>query len=229
MASHADQLILVDELRRAERQATLARLARAFAHLIGTPLNVISGRAGLIRAAASDEATLENARRIELQVERLAERIRRLIDHLTFQEPDAKLADLSSVVEQALDLYRPLALARGVELVHSGTETESRQIERTATLLVLTNLLSMSLFVVPAGARVELSQHGEGSNRVVFELSVPGFQPPTFRIDSLEPPERSDSTGPYNQVLTLCYAIAEQGGGKLEVLPERLRFTSPVS
>src|SRR6188768_3684146 len=73
-----DRLVLTDELRRAERHAIVSRLSSVFAHLIGTPLNVIAGRAALIKSNPESAAALENATRIEQQVERLAVRIRRL-------------------------------------------------------------------------------------------------------------------------------------------------------
>src|SRR5688500_10143930 len=83
-------LALLDELRQAERRAAISRVASVIGHLIGTPLNVIAGRAALIRANPSPEAALENAQRIEQQVERLALRIRRLIDYLTAPEPEPR-------------------------------------------------------------------------------------------------------------------------------------------
>ena len=63
-----DRLVLLDRLRQAERLAVSSRVASVIGHLIGTPLNVIAGRAALIRANPSDESTIENARRIEEQV-----------------------------------------------------------------------------------------------------------------------------------------------------------------
>src|SRR6185312_4299117 len=88
------KLALFDHLRQTEIRATSARVASVIGHLIGTPLNVIAGRAALIRSNPSAEYSIENARRIEEQVERLAQRIRRLIEYLTAPEPagDARSA-----------------------------------------------------------------------------------------------------------------------------------------
>src|SRR5688572_7221301 len=81
-----DPLLLADDLRRAERHAIVSRLSSVFAHLIGTPLNVIAGRAALIKSNPEGASALENATRIEQQVERLAFRIRRLIEYWTMVE-----------------------------------------------------------------------------------------------------------------------------------------------
>src|SRR5262245_48836625 len=82
-------LLLAERLRHAERRAAAFRVASAIGHLIGTPLNVIAGRAALIRHAQDpgnlrDAATpADHARRIEEQIERLTVEVRRLIDYLT--------------------------------------------------------------------------------------------------------------------------------------------------
>src|SRR5512134_3020197 len=91
-------LARVDELRQAERRAASARMVSVAGHLIGTPLNVIAGRAALIRSSASPEAIEENVRRIEEQVERLALRIRRLIDYFGLAEPGLKRRQVADVV-----------------------------------------------------------------------------------------------------------------------------------
>src|SRR5690348_18408500 len=90
------KLALFDDLRQAERRAVSSRVASVIAHLIGTPLHVIAGRASLIRAAPKDDSVAENARRIEEQVERLAARIRALIDYLTLPEPASRREDVAA-------------------------------------------------------------------------------------------------------------------------------------
>ena len=60
-------LARLDTLRQAERRAASARMVSVAGHLIGTPLNVIAGRAALIRSNPAPEAVEENVRRIEEQ------------------------------------------------------------------------------------------------------------------------------------------------------------------
>src|SRR5262245_8124929 len=112
--SPENRLTLLDELRQAERRAVSSRVASVIAHLIGTPLHVIAGRASLIRAAPKDDTVAENARRIEEQVERLAARIRALIDYLTLPEPASRREDVAAVAEGALELYKVIGNERRV-------------------------------------------------------------------------------------------------------------------
>jgi signal transduction histidine kinase len=214
-----DRLVLTDELRRAERHAIVSRLSSVFAHLIGTPLNVIAGRAALIKSNPESAAALENATRIEQQVERLAVRIRRLIDYWTSVDVDRGLHPVSTIVRDALALHAPVAAARRIAIVVEPEQLPERVLERMSTLVVLTNLLSLSTLVAPPDSRIELTISMPGADSVLFELTVPGFEPPSSRIDRLDPPEEDHdrSRAERLQVLSVCHAVAEQRGAQLEV------------
>ena len=233
MESPPDRLVLTDELRRAERHAIVSRLSSVFAHLIGTPLNVIAGRAALIKSNPESAAALENASRIEQQVERLAFRIRRLIDYWTMVDVDHALVDVEAIVSDALALQRPVAAARKLEIVVDTSGLPSRSLERMSTLVVLTNLLSLSTLVAPPGSRIELSVTAPDPDSVLFEFTVPGFEPPASRIDRLDPPEedRDRSRAERLQVLSVCHAVAEQRGAHLDVRSAdraQIRFRCPT-
>ena len=105
----ANLLTRLDQLRHTERRAASARMVSMVGHLIGTPLNVIAGRASLIRTNPTPEGIDENVRRIEEQVERLSLRIRRLIDYFGVTEPEAEPCAVSDVLGECLALYRPVA------------------------------------------------------------------------------------------------------------------------
>ena len=228
-----DVLVLTDDLRRAERHAIVSRLSSVFAHLIGTPLNVIAGRAALIKSNPESAAALENAARIEQQVERLAFRIRRLIEYWTMVEADHALHDVSAILADALALQSPAAAARNVQIVVEPSELPKRVLERMSTLVILTNLLSLSALVAPPGSSVEVSVTSPDPDSVLFEFTVPGFEPPSSRIDRLDPPEedRDRSRAERLQVLSVCHAVAEQRGAHLDVrAAERaqIRFRCPA-
>lgn len=219
--SVAEPLTLVDELRRAERRATGFEIASAIAHMIGTPLHVISGRASLIRGAPDDPSVADNARRIEEQVERLAERMRAFIAHLTLPEPAATSEPVGGLVERALTLCAPAAKARGVTFELATRAAPELAVPTSSTLLVLTGLLAFAARVAPSGAACPLSVDVNDEGRLVFSLGVPGLEPLAGRLDSLEP-----SAGPVSlpreelQALSLSAAIARRRGGSVEVVAE---------
>jgi signal transduction histidine kinase len=212
------RLSMLDDLRQAERRAVSSRVASVVAHLIGTPLHVIAGRASLIRAAPADASVAENARRIEEQVEKLARRIRGLIDYLMLPEPDTMPELAENVVVLALSVYTPVAVERGGAIVRVGEPLPEVKIDGTSGLIVLTSLLSLATRIAPRGAATELGACVTDDQRVLFELTVPGLVPPVARLDTLEPPEQIDPERVEElQVLSVCSAIARRGNGSIEV------------
>lgn len=209
-----------DELRQAERRAASARVASVIGHLIGTPLNVIAGRAALIRTNQTPEAVGENVRRIEEQVERLAQRIRRLIEYLSVTDPPPEARRVAEVLNETVALYGPVASERGVVLSANANGAGQLSVDCQPTLLVLTTLLSLATRTTLAGGAILVSAKEHGAKLVLFELSLPGLEAPPSRVDRLEPPEQGtgyDSDA--MQVLSICLGIARRNGGGLEVVP----------
>lgn len=212
-----DRLILLDRLRQDERMAVTSRVASMIGHLIGTPLNVIAGRAAMIRSNPNDESAVENARRIEEQVDRLAQQIRRLIEYLTAPDPAVERRSVAEMLEDALGLYRPLAERRGVRLNEPVVPLPEGAIDSTSALIVLTSLLSLSLRLTPAGGEVTVGV-GQADAGVFFDLSVPAMHPTPQRLDRLDPPEQKTARvgADQLQVLSVCHAIARRAEGRLE-------------
>lgn len=218
------RLSRLDCLRQAERRAAISRVASVIAHLIGTPLHVIAGRAALIRSNPSPESVQENARRIEAQVERLAQRIRKLIDYLTSPELESEPQSVDDLIGEALSLYVPIAALRNIELVSVGGPAQA-VVQGTPALLVLTSLFSLGVRVAAPGARIELGCQPMPESALAFELSIPGVAVPKGNIDHLDPPDDGGADAETLQVLSVCNAIARQYGGRLQLgdtAPERL-------
>jgi signal transduction histidine kinase len=80
-------LELYDALAQHQLRDAGAEVAAAIAHAVGTPLNVISGRAELIRHDPAN--ALAQVTRIEEQVKKLANGLRQLVDYLAVPDPRA--------------------------------------------------------------------------------------------------------------------------------------------
>jgi signal transduction histidine kinase len=212
--------VLAEQLRHAERRAATFRVAWAIGHLIGTPLNVIAGRAALIRSAADAGGSAEHARRIEEQVERLALEIRKLIDYLTPPDPTSEPGSVAGVIEDAIALSLPFAAEQGVAIDPPVGDLPSASVDRVSTLLVLTTLLSLAVRKSPRGQAVRLRIGGTESmeKSLSFELTAPGMEQPGGRIDRLEPPDdASRGTSEAMQALSICFAVAQRRGGDVRV------------
>lgn len=226
------ELVLIDRVRRVERRALAAQIVSVVGHFIGTPLNVIAGRAALIRRDPNPASIEENVHRIEEQVERLAQRIRRLIEYLAAAESEIDLRPAGEVMADAVALTAPIATYRGVSL-QTPAEGLSDPVDGLYALAVLTSLLSLAANVAPSGSAVAFGASSEPSC-VRFRLVVPGMTPPETRIDRIEPPADREANGPETlQTLTLCSALAQKSGGRVEVAAEgssksTITFSCPI-
>jgi signal transduction histidine kinase len=87
-----------EQLRHAERLATVGRLAAGIAHELGTPLNIVSGRARMIvRGKVEGPAVTEYARSIADQADRMTASIQRLLDFSRRREPHKQHVNLTAV------------------------------------------------------------------------------------------------------------------------------------
>jgi two-component system, NtrC family, sensor kinase len=207
-----------DDLRQAERRAASTRMISVTGHLIGTPLNIIAGRAALIRSNLSADAVEGNVRRIEEQVERLSLRIRRLIDYFGLPEPPAGRRTVAETLAECLGIYGPIATLRGIELRLCADGVEGAFMDATLAPLVLTTLLSLGIRRTAAGQTISVDASEQGASALTFELVLPGIEPPPANFERLEPPEQGAPCDPDAlEVLAICLGLARRSGGGLSV------------
>src|SRR5512133_122344 len=149
------------QLRHAERLTTIGKLASGIAHEIGTPLNVISGRAELIASGTLSPVAVTNCAQIVIeQTERVAAIIRQLLDFATRGGTKVCRTDLTDLVETTALLLAPIAAKTGVKIVCSGAHIEA-SLNRSEMQQVITNLLTNAIHAMPSGGTVEIETHIE--------------------------------------------------------------------
>ena len=97
---------LEEQLRKTERLAELGTLASGMAHEIGTPMNVILGRAELLMRKASEESTKKGLETIVTQVERITKIMNQLLSFARKRAIERRLTDLSVVIANVLDMLQ---------------------------------------------------------------------------------------------------------------------------
>jgi signal transduction histidine kinase len=101
----AARVLALEQLRHADRLATAGKLAAGIAHELGTPLNVVSARARLIRQGALEPDEIKDfARVIDVQADRMASIIRQLLDFARVQPRTTERGDLAAVALEAASL-----------------------------------------------------------------------------------------------------------------------------
>ena len=153
------RMAAVDQLRHADRLMTVGKLASGIAHELGTPLNVVEGRARMIQTGDVEGAEVgDSARIIVEQSKRMAQIIRQLLDFARRGGSDKRVGDLRPLAGQARNLLGVAARKDGVELeVDLDSEPVYAKIDDGQILQVLTNLIVNALHATPAGGRVVVS------------------------------------------------------------------------
>lgn len=158
-AETAARVEALQQLRHAERLATVGTLASGVAHELGTPLNVVSGRAKLIETDSVREAEArESARIIREQSERMTRIIRQLLDYSRKSGGAHLPGDLRDVAAQVTGLLRSMAQKQGVTLVLDDSQVESARVEMDMSQItqVVTNLIVNGVQAMPSGGRLEI-------------------------------------------------------------------------
>ena len=149
----------IEQLRHADRLATVGQLASGVAHELGTPLNVIAARGKMIAAAnAWTETVRQNARIVTEQAERMSAIIRQLLDLSRQRRPKLGRADLSAIVRRTLELVSAAASEAHVNVIVDGADAPVL-VEADQNLLeqALTNLVLNGIQAMPDGGRLAVT------------------------------------------------------------------------
>ncbi|MCA9146780.1 MAG: HAMP domain-containing protein [Planctomycetales bacterium] len=138
----AERLATLEQLRHADRLKTVGRLAAGIAHELGTPLNVVSGRAGLIASGKlPDEEITASAKTIKSEADRVTAIIRQLLDFARPSNSQRSRLDISELLRQTITLIEPLAEKRNVVLEMEPAAEQMVSADRSQMQQVFTNLL----------------------------------------------------------------------------------------
>jgi two-component system, NtrC family, sensor kinase len=158
---------VLEQLRHADRLATVGKLASGVAHELGTPLNVISARAAMIASGeALPHETADYARVIAGASQQMTTIIRQLLQFARKQEAQKARRDVRTLVRDAVDLLRPLSEKQRVALV---VDPVAPNLDTTAAVdasqleQVVTNLVMNAIQAMPEGGSVNVSVSRESA------------------------------------------------------------------
>ena len=104
------RIAAVDQLRHAERLATVGRLAAGLAHELGTPLSIVAGHAQMIAGhEVSGDQVDGSARAIDREVDRMGRIVRQLLDFARRKGPEGRTCAAAEIGERCLALFGPMA------------------------------------------------------------------------------------------------------------------------
>lgn len=230
------RIAAMEQLRHSERLATVGRLASGVAHELGTPLNVVSGRAKLIaNESLSPEETKEFATIIQEQSERMTKIIRQLLDFSRRRAPQRSEVNLPMIFKQVKDMLDPIARKSAVEIVLSDTpglpkcNLDFNQIQQ-----VLINLVMNAIQAMPNGGAVKMDaqlEQSEGelkAESLQISISDNGDGISSDHIDHIfEPFFTTKDVGAGTGLgLSIVYGIIQEHGGHIDVKSEEGQGTT---
>lgn len=155
----ASRIATVEQLRHAERLNMVGRMAAGIAHEIGTPLNVVTGRAELIASGSlSPEANRESAQAIQSEAQRISKIIRDLLDFARQATPNRSRQNLCELVESTVALVRPLIAKSDCELNLSTPDGPCiANVDPAQIQQVLTNLIVNAAQSTPGHGEIDVA------------------------------------------------------------------------
>ena len=217
-------LDLERQLRLAQTLSVAGKLTSGIAHEVGTPLNIISGRAEIaLRALPPEHAARADLEVIVGQIDRISGIIRSLLDTVRLQKPEIQRVALPPIVERLARLLDHLARRRGVTVGASLSEGLPDVAADPGHLQqVLLNLLMNALEATPPDGRITVEAWAcphDGRPGVAVAVSDTGSGIPTGALGRVfdpffttKPPGQGTGLG-----LAIARDIVREHGGTLAV------------
>jgi signal transduction histidine kinase len=147
-----------EQLRHADRLTTVGKLASGLAHELGTPLNVVSGRARLIKEGEVEGADVaDSARVIGEQAQRMTALIRQLLDFGRPRALQKAPVHVTALAKHVSELVATIARKANVT-VEPPAFDDALRVEADDGQLnqVLTNLVVNAIQAMPEGGTVTI-------------------------------------------------------------------------
>ena len=219
-------------MREMDRLASLGRLAAGLAHEIGTPLNVIRGRAEwlLRRGAGAGGAGDKYLRTIADQIDRIAGIVRNMLDFAREREPQLAPTRLTGVIEGVIELIGHRLEEAGIRLETElpedlpGLSADAHQLHEVFLNLALNAVDAMphggTLRICVACVEVAHPEWGEGAQPyLVAAIEDTGTGIPAEHLGRVFDPffttkDVGEGTG---LGLSIAHGIVREHGGWIEI------------
>jgi two-component system NtrC family sensor kinase len=154
----AKKIETLQQLHHSERLATVGKLASGLAHELGTPLNVISGRAKMIASQQLNEnEESESARIIAEQSDRMTNIIRQLLDFARLRKPEKQVTNLIDIIKRISSMLKPLASQHKVTFeISNEAPLPAVEIDPGQMQQVFSNLIVNAIYAMPDGGPIRI-------------------------------------------------------------------------
>lgn len=220
--------LLREELSQQERLAVAGQLTAAFAHEVGTPLNLVNGHLQLLLSQPEvKDRTRERLEVITAQIKRVGDIVRRLLDMTRRPQLNQETLALPNLIEDLQRLWTPTLAAHHVAFELVAAEPIQLFVDRKQMEQLFINLVNNAVDAMPEGGRIRLivdpdSESGEASARWRFVLEdtgtgiPPEVLPKVFKpMFTTKPEGKGTGLG-----LSICREIVRNHGGEIRMESE---------
>ncbi|MCC9656256.1 two-component system sensor histidine kinase NtrB [Rhodopirellula halodulae] len=204
------------DLVKAERFATLGKVAGGIAHEIRNPLSVIRTSTYFLRHANDQPEAKRQSHldRIERQVTMIDNVVTALVDVARLPEPSVVRCDVASVV---VAVNQSLETPDSFKIDQRHPETlPPAKIDPNQVSIVFQNLLRNAMDAMPDGGLVQISSREE-NGFVVVRVTDHGPGIPPENMDRILEPLYSTKTRGMGLGLAICMVILQKNDGHLTV------------
>ncbi len=156
----AQRIEAIEQLRHGDRLKTVGRLASGVAHELGTPLNVVGGRAGLIAGGKlGDEDVVQSAKTIQSEATRMTGIVQQLLNFARRSSPNRTLCNLNSVIDRTANLMDSIIRNKSAHLEITKHLPEAMMVKADAAQIqqVLSNLVMNALLAKDSGVNIHIA------------------------------------------------------------------------
>ncbi len=145
------------QIRRQQKLAALGKVSSELAHEIGTPLNIIAGRAEYLQSRMDpDDPRARDLQIITAQIERITETVKRVLAFARSPEPQRQPVSLGEVVRKVVDFLRREVAAQGVRLEVTVDDAPKAFVDPDQIQQVLVNVLMNARDATPRGGSIRV-------------------------------------------------------------------------
>jgi signal transduction histidine kinase len=220
LEAEQDRLELQNQLRHADRLATIGQLAAGVAHELNEPLGNILGFAQLAeRCAGLPEQARSDIARITAASLRAREIIRKLLVFARQDPPQKSRVELNQLVEEGLRFFEARCAQQEIELqLELSSELPAITADPAQLNQVLVNLVVNALQAMPSGGRL-IVRTQTGGGQVVLVVEDTGIGMDGDVIEKLFTPffttkDVGEGTG---LGLPVAHGIVTSHGGSIRV------------
>ncbi len=172
------RIVALEQLRHADRLAMLGKLSSGMAHELGTPLNVVSGRAKFIeKESLGRDEVIENAIIIGQQAGRMTKIIRQVLDYARREAPHRTQVNLRQLIAQIVMLLQHTVRKQGSEIELVGSEKlPDIAIDSSRIQQVLINIIMNGIQAMPSGGRLSITT----SVGIYSPPDIPNYKPAAY-------------------------------------------------